>query len=445
MTRSKHSRRRFLRGVGAAAAALPFLRPTSVFADAPPKRIVFFIVKNGTTLDDFWPSGSDPTSSRILEPLAPFASELSVLRGIDHATARQSPIPPDHQPDFPNLMAATQRGQGGRLAGCSSSNESRCYDWSLEGTTIDQVLADRFRGETLYPSLHFGVLAPRGGANPVSFRSSGEVFWPDNDPFVMHTRLFERFALGEDAFAAVARRRQSILDVVREDVDDVARRLGSEHREGFCAHLNAISELSSTLGATGAACEVPMIGDRFDHSDERNVELTMEAQRRLLAMALRCDLTRVAIFQLTKGDERWSSLGMNLDGGWHAYIHENSHSDRNARQTTISRFFAEQYAALLGELASVPEGDGTLLDNCAVVWMHEQAKTSTHQRTDVPYVLAGRCGGALRPRGLVDLRSGDSGRANNDLLVTLFHAMGDDRSTFGDPAFNTGPISQLLA
>jgi hypothetical protein len=444
----KHGRRRFIRGLGASVAALPFLRPASVFADtlAPQRRLVLFVVKNGTTLERFFPSAGTVTGSQILAPLASWESQITVLRGIDHKSARQSPIPPDHQPDFPNLMAGTQRAQGARIAGCTDERESRCHRWSYEGTSLDQVMADRFRGETAYPSLHLGVRAPQGYVS-MSFREGGEVFWAENDPFVVHERLFERFRVGAEAYEQILQRRRSVLDAVRAEVTAASRAVGRDHRDAFCRNLDAIRDVERTLTGGGGACAVPTLDGTFDVRSEANFARTTAAQRQLLTAALRCDLTRVAVLQLGSGEETWDSLGLSLEGGWHAYLHDGGYADRAARQADVSTFFAEQFAALLADLAAVPEGDGgTLLDNCAVVWMHEQAVTSSHQRTDVPYVLAGRCGGSLRAGGrFVDLRRGDEGRPNNDLLLTLCHAMGDERATFGDPDYNGGPISELLA
>ena len=48
-----------------------------------------------------------------------------------------------------------------------------------------------------------------------------------------------------------------------------------------------------------------------------------------------------------------------------------------------------------GKLDSVNEGNGTLLDNTLVVWGRELGSTA-HRMERVPFVIAGKAGGALR-------------------------------------------------
>ena len=84
----------------------------------------------------------------------------------------------------------------------------------------------------------------------------------------------------------------------------------------------------------------------------------------------------------------------------------------------------------------MPEGDGTLLDNTAVIWAHEQSNAGTHQRTDHPYVIAGSCGGAFKTGRAIHF----GGAAHSGLLIALANAMGVPTDSFGDPQFSNGPL-----
>jgi hypothetical protein len=57
----------------------------------------------------------------------------------------------------------------------------------------------------------------------------------------------------------------------------------------------------------------------------------------------------------------------------------------------------------------------------------------------MPFLLAGNGGG---------LRTGRSirydQRPHNDLLVSLLNLFGDARTTFGDPQYCTGPLTNLV-
>ncbi len=83
----------------------------------------------------------------------------------------------------------------------------------------------------------------------------------------------------------------------------------------------------------------------------------------------------------------------------------------------------------------------TVLDHTAVLWAHEQQNGETHYRNDMPYVLAGGCGGYFKTGQQLNL----GGKAHNDLLLSLAEAMGAPTPTFGDAALCTGPIAALRA
>ncbi len=63
--------------------------------------------------------------------------------------------------------------------------------------------------------------------------------------------------------------------------------------------------------------------------------------------------------------------------------------------------------------------------------------SNSHTRNDVPFLLAG---GPIRKGQFLKFDK----RPHNDLLLSICHALGLERSTFGDPRFNTGPISEIL-
>ena len=122
-------------------------------------------------------------------------------------------------------------------------------------------------------------------------------------------------------------------------------------------------------------------------------------------------------------------------------------SDATAQEnlTKINVWYAEQLAYLLGKLASYKEGDATLLDNTVVLWCNEVGKGNNHAHRDLPFLLAGSCGGYFRTGRFVDyMAGGAAGHPHNNLLVSLAQAMGAKDTTFGDPAHCTGPLPNLI-
>jgi len=101
---------------------------------------------------------------------------------------------------------------------------------------------------------------------------------------------------------------------------------------------------------------------------------------------------------------------------------------------------SEQQAYLLSKMKEIREGDGTLLDNTLIFSTSEQSNGTTHDHADMPFLLLGGAGGALR--GKRWLRYADSPK-HNDLLVSILNLMGVEATTFGKPDWCSGPLSGL--
>ena len=61
----------------------------------------------------------------------------------------------------------------------------------------------------------------------------------------------------------------------------------------------------------------------------------------------------------------------------------------------MRRFHVELFAHLLKKLKAIKEGDGTLLDNCMIVYGSGISDGNRHNHNDLPILLAGRGGGTL--------------------------------------------------
>ena len=132
-----------------------------------------------------------------------------------------------------------------------------------------------------------------------------------------------------------------------------------------------------------------------------------------------------------------------ISGNHHAISHDFASSGTNYNAyNAIQTWYAEQVAYFLGKLDSYKEGDRTLLDNTIVLWATEIGESTQHDLTMMPYVLAGSAGGAITAGRYLDFSS--ARKDNNQLLVSIAHAMGDSGlNSFGDASGATGPLSVL--
>ena len=443
MTR-RISRRHLLRGAGGAAVALPFLgamdRPAR--AASFPKRFVVFFTGLGTVRDKWLPTGSETsfTLGEILSPLAPFQDQLLVLDGIDMESAYHGPGDA-HQLGIAQALSGTELLDGELFEYACGGG---AVGWG-GGITLDQMLADAIGGKTKLGSLELGVQVEYAHvSNRISYRGPAMPVPPDDDPWSVFGRLTSD--LTTDARWAEIRRarRHRVLDAVTEDYRALSSRVGSEDRIKLDAHLGALEDIEKRLDTvgpvTGGTCQVPELGDRLPIYENDNYPVIGRLQLDLLAMALACDLTRVAsvLWSSVQAGKVFTWLGQ--DEAHHDLSHSNpSNPAAQQKLVDIGRWHAGELAYLLGKLAALPEGDGTVLDNTIILWCTDIAQGQSHARRQMPYVIAGGGGGALKTGRFLRYE----GAWHNDLLVALAQAMGVGIETFGNPAYCTGALPGL--
>jgi hypothetical protein len=105
-------------------------------------------------------------------------------------------------------------------------------------------------------------------------------------------------------------------------------------------------------------------------------------------------------------------------------------------------------AKLVKELESMPEGDGTMMDNSLIVYTSNNADRQHTSGANWPFILIGNPAGPLKTGQFTQMAK----RPINDLYTTLLHAVGAPADRFNmdkDLAENysseVGPIEELLA
>ena len=428
------TRRTFFRGMGAAAITLPFIRlleaDSAKAQQVRTKRLVIFATPNGTVMDQFWP-GSDCAFGEILRPLETMRPKLLVLRGIDMKSAYKTPVPKDHLPDFSNLLTAMQ--PAGQDYG----------QMSMTGISVDQAIADAIGEQTKFKVLNLGVQTT-DPSYPMLSSGPGGMFLPENNPRRSFDRLFADISTEPTALDRVRAERRSILDLVSQEVSVVRCELGSEDRPRLDAHLDSIRELERSLEfAPASACTPPTLGPDVDFQANENFPTVGQMQMDVVAATLACDLSRVITLQWSSGASKTHHTWVGVDFTHHGVSHgsEGVTADEGTRRgwlISIENWYAQRFMELVQKLDAIPDVEGTLLDNTALVWMHEQSHGGSHSRNDMPYVLAGSCAGFFGTGRCLEL----GGRPHNNLLISLANAMDVPITEFGDDN-SSGPIEEL--
>ena len=86
----------------------------------------------------------------------------------------------------------------------------------------------------------------------------------------------------------------------------------------------------------------------------------------------------------------------------------------------ITAFNIAQFAYMVKRMQGIREGDGTLLDNCIMMWGSGLEDGNKHQRQNLPFIVAGRGGGSIDTGRFLTNVSGNQG----DLLTTLLGCAG---------------------
>lgn len=458
MMRGQLARRQLLRGSLLAAAALPLFEATRARGQAGqyPKRLLIFYTPNGTIDAEWRPQGSETgfQLGRILAPLEPFRDKLLVLGGV-HMALADSGFGSHHTRGIGGLLTGRPI-----LEGTFESAGPPTAGWA-SGISIDQHLANALAPPTRFRSLELGVqVVDAEVRGRLCYTGASQPLPPVESPYAAFDRVFAGLSLpGTDpnavdpALERLRKNRQTVLGLVREELNAARPQLGRDDRAKLEQHLASIQDIERRLlpasggGGANVTCAAPELGPALDLTAAANLPAIGRLQLDIAAAAMACDLTRIATVQWTHAESDQTFPFLNVSGAHHTMSHAGD-ADAQAREnlTKINVWFGEQLAYLLGKLASYPEGNGTLLDNTVVLWCNEVGKGNNHEHRDLPFLLAGSCGGYFSTGRFVDYQAnGAAGHPHNDLLVSLAHAMGATDATFGDAAHCTGPLPGLTA
>lgn len=471
------SRRQFLRGAAGLSLALPFLRPPEARAQqgGVPKRLLLFYVAEGVEPRHWWPAGGAGTADfalpASLAPLEPFRRRLTIVKGIN--TESTKPIRSCyHQFCMPHVLT------GGPLSPELRATGPREAAVTFPpGASIDRVIGRFLQGTAPFQTYELGVRASADRRfTTLSFDRKDAGRYPENDPYKVFTTLFgaggptpnpEALKAIEEAHG----RRMSVLDHLKGELASLRCKLGQDGLQKLDAHLTSVRTIEqqlASLHASRRSAGTLSVGSEWS-TQHRSIgampdyaRLQMEIVRTMLA----ADQTRVAMIQFGHTISRWTFPfvpGITLKTADH---HDKlSHAEGAVKSFGVSMeqvieekrrvytWFGERFRDMLALLDGVPEPNGKLLDNTAVVYFSEMGYGQTHSPNNIPVIVAGGAQGAFKLGQYLDLngrykglygRATDGGRSINDLWQTLAQGLGVRMDGFGERAFSKGVIPELL-
>ena len=403
--KSAVSRRTVLRSMGA-AITLPWLEamaPKIGFAASAtgelPRRAAYLYVPNGVSMSHWKPAtlGTGFEITPTLEPVAEFRDDMLVLSGLTLDKARDHG---DGGGDHARALSA--------FLTCSQPRKTHGADIKV-GISVDQVASWKLGDATRFPSLELGCDAGSQVGNCDSGYScaySNNISWKTESqplPKEVNPRLvFERLFLDGSQGAEKDRQRRmamkkSILDAVGRDASKLNQRLGVNDRHKMDEYLTSVRELEQRIQRSEkhagpvAVPDYPVpTGIPTDYAEHIRMMCDM------LVLAFQTDATRISTFILANEGSNRAYPFIGISEGHHELSHHGEDAEKISKISKINRFHTEQLAYLIKKLKSVREGEGTLLDQCMIVYGSGIGDGDRHNHDDLPILMFGKGGGSIQ-------------------------------------------------
>jgi hypothetical protein len=444
MRMTKHLHRRlFLRGLGGACVAAPFLssvaertaRGQGAAAPGAPKRLIVMFTHYGCLTTQFFPASSHgplvaaDLESTTLAPLAPHVDKLLLPRGIRGMNEWTADLVRGQGND-PHTQV------GGSYFTCQpvtpNSDDPFSFDAATKvnamprGPSLDHVMAKQLSPDGIPLFMRVGNVSARP-SSAISYSAAETIFPGLGETSQIYSGLTGLFDSGgpmsPDSYQAV--KGKSLIDLVKDDLDTLERfdmsqsdklKLAAwkellDETGTVMASAQCNAELAMKLGANPSGTGMPMgdvvagkVTDTLDGAD---------IYSNLAVLAAACNANPV-IFIKYPGNYVYSGIGVELES------HSASHRLNNANMSgtcvdgvlgmikKIDEFYAKKFAHLVSQLDSINEGDGTLLDNSAAVWFLEMSDGNAHNLNNLPIVQAGSAGGYFKTGQSVNVEDGSA-------------------------------------
>jgi hypothetical protein len=437
-------RRTCLKGIGV-SLALPLFESMGWAeggkgkAFKPPVRLGFMYMPHGVIMDQFWPANAESFLSAPppgLESLRPVLSQCLLMKGISGV-----PIAPfngaPHALELSTWLTAV-------LPDANRRNEINI------GISADQIAANYVGFLTSLPSLELATMPQthkenqeglnEGYYSHCSFRSATQAVPAEINPRNVLNRLFGKSELvgrrstpgGTPPADALDRK---MLDLVIGGARDLRRKLPQDDQHKLDEYLDSIRSVERRIAAMEyrqkeAALEAAGVSvSKRNESDSPPIEIKIpEGDKRSEYMQVMCDLnvlafqtdtTRVSTYiGSTPNGVSYPELGFTDEH--HSQTHHENRPEQVDKVARITAFNIAQFAYMVKKMHSLREGDGTLLDNCIMMWGSGLEDGNKHARENLPFIIAGKGGGTINTGRFLPNTKGNQG----DLLSTLLVCAG---------------------
>ena len=441
LTKKHISRRAVLRGAGVALALplldsmIPAQTPLSKTAAVPKTRFTGIFVPHGMAPGYWIPDGPTLDASKlptIMEPLAPFIDKTTILSGMWTKSAE----PPPGVTGADHWVAAAYL--------CANKPKKTTGSDIEDGTTIDQLIAQKIGQETLLPSLQLAIEDPGANSsncgegyscaytNSISWSSPNRPLPMELNPQVVFERLFGDVQAKTPKERAARREEdRSILDAVTKKLAAFKKDLDPADKAKVDDYTDSIREIERRLEiAKKATGEVNSEGVVVPAGVPDSFDEHLKLQFDLQALAFKADITRVSTVLYARDLTGRSFPASGTNTSFHGGSHHAENPDRIKDYSKINRYHVQCLAYYLDKLKNTPDGDGSLLDHSLVLYGTNMGDSNQHLHYDVPHILAGGASGQLK--GGKHLSFPTKTVTTGNLLLSILSMYGIHQDSIGD-------------
>jgi hypothetical protein len=385
-----------LRGLGV-TMALPWLESVPVWGDEPrassseaPVRLAVLFSGNGFHSKEWWAKGEGRQMElgKVLAPLNDFREKMLFVRGLFNAEALKGNI---HSSQTGNLLSGAPLASGGEIR---------------SGTSVDQLLAQRYGASTKVPSLVLGCEKSNPSVHKnYSMLYSSHISWSSPTtptPLEIYPALaFDRLFKDE-----VSKGDASVLDAVLADAGALRRSIGTSDQRKLDEYLESVRDVERRIANAGKKGELQGWRPTLDKPNmarpadgiPQDIAEHMRLMADILVLGFQTDTTRITTLKLNNDHSslRFPHLGVD-----YMIHHLLSHSD-TADWLKVNQFFLEQLAYIARKLDAIQEGPRTLLDNSMLLYCSSML-TGNHEARQLPVLLLGGGGGRIKGARIIDL------------------------------------------
>jgi hypothetical protein len=443
------NRRTFLYGAGSSVIGLPLLE--AMFAEeqaiaqpaARPLRFAFLFYPNGAVDYEMSPTSLDELTG-VLAPFEPLREHLISVNGLNNranSTWERNGVDlgsgTPHEINAATFLTCQQLG---------SLDELRL------SASIDQVIGEHLqaRDGTRLSSLVIGDGDGRTdiGQGDVNRSYHHLMSWKSETQYVVPiSRTSEVFAeiyagssnegAPDAELEALRRQRRSILDSTSSQLTAMRQRVGRADQTRVDLYLETIRSVEQKLGAAPVELACPDSAEPPDLNPKSidSFGPYLDTMSELIVLSLRCQLTPVATFQLSRGNDGVRSGVAGVSSDQHGVSHYRSGGSQDSLRR-INVFYNERAAYFLQLLAETDELGYSLLESTVALYGSGIADADLHDGSNCPILIAGGQQHGVATHRVIDhglSRKGyDEGTPLANLHLGLADLAGVPIDSFGD-------------